>query len=210
MKVKWMLGFIPWLGGAVLMYLSFYSHHIGSDAKDLMFTGGFLLAFTSIIIGPSTGAHLSRQNSSSLTLSSGGIWFRFVAGLMDFLFAGVAITFGTRVVVDVTRIAGWAAPPRLMAEGGVLYLIGVLLIGYWLYFACMESSQLEATTGKLMLRLRVTDEEGHRISFGRASLRYVGKLFSLCTFLGGFLVAIFTRRKQAAHDFFAHTVVVDS
>lgn len=208
MKMARALPLISWLAGAVLMYLSRYSPGIGSDVKDLMFTASFFLVFAPLIASPSLWAR--EQDRSSLRLNYGGIWFRFVAGLMDFLFAGVAITFGSRVIVDIVRLAGWATPPRPIADGGVLYITLVLLMGYWLYFAAMESSQLEATAGKLMLKLRVTDEKGHRISFGRATLRYIGKLFSLGTLLGGFMLAIFTNRKQAAHDFFAGTLVVDS
>ncbi len=170
--------------------------------------GKFFLIFVPSIVSPSIWAR--ERDASSLRLNYGGIWFRLVAGLMDFLFAGVAITFGTRVIVDIVRLAGWATPPRSLADSGVLWITPILSTGYWLYFAAMESSQLEATAGKLMLKLRVTDEEGHRISFGRATLRYIAKLFSLGTLLGGFLLAIFTNRKQAAHDLFAGTVVVDS
>jgi uncharacterized RDD family membrane protein YckC len=91
---------------------------------------------------------------------------------MDLLFAGVTILATTRVVVDIIRLASFApnASPRV-ADLGTWYLF-VLLFGYWLYFAGMESSPLEATIGKTFLRLRVTDLAGHRISFARETLRY--------------------------------------
>lgn len=91
---------------------------------------------------------------------------------------------------------------------GEAYFI-VILVGYWLYFAAMESSPLEATVGKITLRLRVTDLNGGRISFGRASARHFSKIVSLGTLLG-FLAAIFTKRRQALHDVLAKTVVVDA
>ena len=74
----------------------------------------------------------------------------------------------------------------------------------------MESSPLEATIGKTFLRLRVTDLAGQRISFSRATLRYVGRIVSVGTFLLGFLIALGSRRKQSLHDLMAKTVVVDA
>jgi uncharacterized RDD family membrane protein YckC len=79
-----------------------------------------------------------------------------------------------------------------------------------IYFAAMESSQLQATVGKLILGLKVTDLSGNRISFSRALGRELAKLvpaFILCI---GFIVTAFTSRKQAFHDFWARTLVVSA
>src|SRR5215469_1048968 len=87
---------------------------------------------------------------------------------------------------------------------------GNLFCGYWIYFAAMESSPWEATLGKIALRLRATDFDGHRITFTRATGRYLGKISSLATFLVGFFIAMFTKRKQPLHDLFAKTLVLDA
>jgi len=62
--------------------------------------------------------------------------------------------------------------------------------------------------GKRALGLVVTDLDGRRISFGRATGRYFGKVFSGMLFYVGFLMAAFTARKQALHDVLAGTLVV--
>jgi len=49
----------------------------------------------------------------------------------------------------------------------------------------------------------VTDLDGGRISFGRASVRFFGMLISTFILLIGFLMVLFTRRKQALHDIIA-------
>jgi uncharacterized RDD family membrane protein YckC len=41
----------------------------------------------------------------------------------------------------------------------------------WLYFAIQESSSRQATLGKGLLNLQVTDLDGYRITFAQASLR---------------------------------------
>lgn len=78
----------------------------------------------------------------------------------------------------------------------------------WGYYALQESSAHQATFGKRMMGIVVTDMDGRRLSFGRATLRYFGKLLSGLIFLLGYLMAAFTPRKQALHDYIAGTLVV--
>ncbi|MGH8099966.1 MAG: RDD family protein [Chthoniobacterales bacterium] len=85
---------------------------------------------------------------------------------------------------------------------------GALLILQWLYFAIMESSPWRGTLGKRALGIAVTDLNGKRISFGRASSRFFGKLVSSATFLVGYVMAAFTQKRQALHDIMAGTLVV--
>lgn len=86
-------------------------------------------------------------------------------------------------------------------------LLGII-VG-WLYHAWLESSTVQATPGKLALGIMVTDLEGGRISFGRASVRFFGMFVSAFIFLIGFLMVAFTRRKQALHDIIAGCLVVN-
>ena len=90
----------------------------------------------------------------------------------------------------------------------VIYSLAKLLI-VTLYFAGSESSRWQATVGKKLLRIRVGDFEGKRISFGKAFLRLFGKWISGQILLIGYLLAFFTKRKQALHDFLAGTFVFE-
>jgi uncharacterized RDD family membrane protein YckC len=78
----------------------------------------------------------------------------------------------------------------------------------WLYWALLESSRWQATLGKKMLGLQVTDLEGRRISFARATGRYFGKVISTLLLLVGFAMAGFTEKKQALHDMIASCLVL--
>ena len=60
------------------------------------------------------------------------------------------------------------------------------IIVAWLYFAYLESSENQATLGKMALSIKVTDLKGERISFGRATGRYFSKYISFIIFLFGF------------------------
>lgn len=72
----------------------------------------------------------------------------------------------------------------------------------------MESSPYQATAGKLALRIKVTDRAGKRIGFGRATGRHFAEILSSLTLGIGFVMAGFTKRRQALHDMIASTLVV--
>ena len=87
-----------------------------------------------------------------------------------------------------------------------VYLSGV--VGTWLYYAVSESSEHQATLGKRALGIIVTDIGGERISFARATGRFLGKSLSALILGFGYFFGLFTQRKQALHDLLASTVVV--
>lgn len=84
------------------------------------------------------------------------------------------------------------APEDLSTPKGIAYNLLAAIIG-WIYFALMESSSLQATFGKRLLGIVVTNTDGDKISFGRATLRYLAKSFWILIFIFAFLVALMTR-----------------
>ncbi len=89
-----------------------------------------------------------------------------------------------------------------------LWWYGGMLLVAWLYFAVCESSKWQATIGKFCLRLRVADISGRRIGFWRATGRYFGKLLSRLFCFFGFVMILFTKKRQALHDKLTNTVVL--
>jgi uncharacterized RDD family membrane protein YckC len=100
----------------------------------------------------------------------------------------------------------WGRRPDEGAALAACYLAGALLS--WLYAATMESSPWQATLGKKALGLMVTDIQGQRISFGRATGRHFGKILSGVILGIGFLAIAFTSKKQGWHDDLADTLVL--
>ena len=146
-----------------------------------------------------------------------GFWRRFVAHLIDQFIMGIVafmlfipglamlgIGIGAGFSEDSPSAIGFI----LAAIAAYLTAILVILVLQWLYFALMESSNKQATLGKLALGIIVTDLSGGRISFGRASGRYFGKIISGLILYIGFIMAGFTDRKQALHDIMASCLVV--
>jgi len=89
-------------------------------------------------------------------------------------------------------------------------LLGIVLIIVlrWLYFALMESSSSQATLGKQVMGIKVSDGAGQCISFGRATGRFAGGFLSRLIFSIGYMMAGWTERKQALHDLLADCCVV--
>jgi uncharacterized RDD family membrane protein YckC len=148
-----------------------------------------------------------------------GFWLRFAAYLVDSLLVG--FVFGVIAVIGVLALGGMAflesIPDRLNAGDpavvaslltfyGLFILVAV--VGGWLYFALMESSERQATLGKLALGLTVTNDQLQRMTFGRATGRYFAKIITgLIPFGIGYMMAGFTEKKQALHDMIASTFV---
>ena len=88
-------------------------------------------------------------------------------------------------------------------------MLSVAIVGGWLYYAYCESSSWQGTLGKKALGLFVTDMEGRRVTFGRASGRFFAKIVSgLIPFAIGYIMAGFTAKKQALHDIIASCLVL--
>jgi uncharacterized RDD family membrane protein YckC len=128
-----------------------------------------------------------------------GFWRRVGAALIDNILVNV-----------VAFVIGLIWGVIFGDSGGALAVLYVLIIaGYFVYFAVMESSTSQATVGKIALGIQVTGGGGERISFGRALGRNLAEVLSgLPTLFIGYLLVAFTERKRGLHDMIASTLVV--
>ncbi|MCX6133697.1 MAG: RDD family protein [Ignavibacteriales bacterium] len=146
-----------------------------------------------------------------------GFWRRFVAHLIDQVIVGfiALVLFLPALAMFGIGVGAGMMDEDFSAVGFVIaviaaYLVAILavMILAWLYFALMESSAKQATLEKLALGIVVTDLSGNRISFGRATGRYFGKIVSSMILSIGYIMAAFTEKKQALHDIMASCLVV--
>jgi uncharacterized RDD family membrane protein YckC len=159
---------------------------------------------------PRAGAVAGAAGSGAPAVAYAGFWLRVGAALID----GMVMTGGIIVSVAIVVFAAISLGPRGQSssedEFAAVLVLVYFFFGFvvpWLYQAWMESSRHEATLGKKAVGIRVVDLDGRRISFGRATGRHFGKLLSAILFDIGFLMAGFTKRKQALHDLIAGTLV---
>jgi uncharacterized RDD family membrane protein YckC len=140
----------------------------------------------------------------------GGFWIRLVAFIIDAIVVRVVVA-PIAMVFGALGFAGGmmhGAPHLGMAllGGGVTLIL--VIFGSWLYEAFMESSSYQATLGKMILGMKVTDLNGNRISFERATGRHFAKWLSGMILGIGYIMVGFTERKQGLHDLLAGTLVL--
>jgi uncharacterized RDD family membrane protein YckC len=164
------------------------------------------------------------QPPEVLRLRYAGFWLRVLAAIID----GIVLVILSKIVdfflpsppppaafdnVDaiLAYASAVAAPAKLVANAAIT----------WAYFALQESSQAEASIGKRLVGIRVTTDEGVRLSLGTASIRawpmylpnvaflaagWLGWLLGLVGFIACLSVA-FTARKQGLHDRMAGAIL---
>jgi uncharacterized RDD family membrane protein YckC len=125
---------------------------------------------------------------------------RWMASSLDWFFVGgFYILVASIAVLFVDDKAA-----RLYIAFSILVLIPLTKI---IYHIVMECSTKQATYGKQILKIKVCDLEGNRISASRAISRNLFKLLSLITIVG-YLLSFFNKKQQCLHDMLADTLVM--
>jgi uncharacterized RDD family membrane protein YckC len=180
--------------------------------------GGFAPAGSASPAQPSVPAAVMPAGSYAAavparTTAYAGFWLRFVAWIIDVILLDIVLGFFVFAPILGSSLT-------TIEPGNVWDLIRVLgpkvrevqlitIVAMWLYYAFLESSAWQATLGKKALGLEVTDLSGRRLTFGRATGRFFGKIISFPFTLGiGYLMAGFTAQKQALHDMMASCLVI--
>lgn len=137
-----------------------------------------------------------------------GFWKRVAAYLIDYVLVMVCNYL-------IAFFIGFAAAkllnlqtddvPHAVALAALLIVLGFVLV----YYVYAESSPWQATVGKRIMGIKVTDEHGRRISFWRSLGRRAAMAISSFTFLIGYMMCGWTARKQCLHDKIAGCLVVD-
>ncbi|MDE5112316.1 MAG: RDD family protein, partial [Trichodesmium sp. St7_bin2_1] len=96
---------------------------------------------------------------------------RFVASLID----GVIFLLVVYLILGKPEINENTSDELQQIKYFVFIVLNTVL--NWLYFAILESSQIQGTLGKKIVGICVTDLRGNKISFGKATARYFGKSF---------------------------------
>ncbi len=121
-----------------------------------------------------------------MTPNYAGFWRRFIATVIDWL-----------ILIIPSMILGTIVP----------FVGGIVLVLF--YKPVFESSPLQGTPGKAMMGMMVFPESGTgRVTFKQALIRYACSILSAMILCIGYIMNIFTAKKQTLHDMIAETVVV--
>ena len=150
------------------------------------------------------------QKPPALPLVYGALWRRLLACILDgTIVTAIVVPSALFFTWILEALSGWDIIDREGARfaagmGAVLFF----LVADWIYNARQMCSRRQATLGKRWMHLRVTTLGGEPISFGQATGRHFAKFLSTFALFVGFLIAFFSKRRQALHDMVAGTLVV--
>ncbi|WP_410879862.1 RDD family protein [Myroides sp. DW712] len=82
------------------------------------------------------------------------------------------------------------------------------VVGPWLYYALLHSSEAQATLGQRTMNIRCLSVEGNAIDFGQATGRFFMSIISSFLFCFGYFFYFGNNKKQTLHDSVAKTIVV--
>lgn len=140
-------------------------------------------------------ASFTPQSETPRVTEYAGFWIRVAATLLDLIILNFALAlFSGGATFDYTEFH---------AE-----FRGLGLVVGWLYFALMESSDRQATLGKMIVGVIVCNDLLGKISFQQATIRHFSKYLSVIIFFVGFLMILGDVRRQSLHDRIARTFVL--
>jgi len=137
-----------------------------------------------------------------------GFWLRAAACAIDtILIVGIFILVASFFPSTFEKLLPPASASITDMPQPAPFLI-ILLVGLGtLYYTIFESSSWQATPGKRILKLYVTDLNGQRITFRRALIRNLARQISGIFFVG-YVITGFTENKQALHDIISSCLVL--
>ena len=121
-----------------------------------------------------------------------GFWIRFTAWLLDGLIIYIPVWIFSRILVWYTGI------------DSISYVINLALVVIVIYMVGTKGG----TPGKLILGIKIVNEEGEYIGVPLAILRYIGKILSFILFFIGYIMIAWDAKKQGLHDKIVGSYVV--
>ena len=168
----------------------------------------------------------------SYTPSPAGFWKRYAAYFIDVVILYIAVeilstlffSFQSQSAVESLKQT-LASLQTATANGEEPDLVGVMqtveavlmpvfifsTVAYFvlagIYFSLMESSRYQATLGKRLLGIKVTNANGEPIALPQSIGRFVSASLSWVTMNLGHALAAWTPERRALHDYLAQTRV---
>jgi len=178
-------------------------------------TPAFAAPAPSVTPAAASPVYSAAAPSPGLISPYGGFWMRLLAAIVDVIIVSI-VAWPVQIVLGLLfgGSAVSADGKTINASGFGLACVNIFLqfAIYFLYETMFTSSSMQATLGKKICGMKVTDLGGMRISFASAAARSVVKWFSYAfacipAAVSAFMVGL-GDRKQALHDLAANTYVI--
>ena len=141
-------------------------------------------------------------------------WQRLAAGVIDVVIVVIAydvMAAFTVLGIEWERELEGLPPMAVPMSDAMSFYLNIILTEIFIlaYFVIFLSSKRRATLGMDVLCLTLADEESQKaVTWQRVLLRYISMTFSIAFLFIGFLMMLWTPKRQALHDRLANTVVL--
>src|ERR1700753_4231122 len=153
-------------------------------------------------------------------LPRAGFLRRVFAGIIDLMILGVPLSVfvsflsvGMGISTPFTTLHPGQTPHELLQKFGIQFIyitFAFFIVMSWVYYAGCECAKWQATPGKRLFGLVVTNEAGGRVTFLTSSLRFwVGRGLIHAPYVGIYYFLVdcgripFSRNGRAIHDLIA-------
>ena len=128
-----------------------------------------------------------------------GFWLRVLATLIDSILWYLANFISYRIIISY----------NMHFVQGIIFSVAIYSVINALYEIIM-TYKFGGTAGKLLLGMKVVDEDGKNISIGQSIGRYFSKMVSDFILCIGYLIIAWDKKKQGLHDMMASTYVINA
>ena len=126
---------------------------------------------------------------------------RLMASVIDYFF----LMIGYVVVVLLAYVF---VDQKMFRIGTALVLLALVPIAKLIYSSIAEASIKQATIGKRLMDISVTDLIGNRLALSTSFARNFAKILSVLPFFLGYLYCFLNKKQQCLHDVVVETLVV--
>ena len=126
---------------------------------------------------------------------------RLLAMVIDYFF----LTLGYLLLLLLSFVFVEEKEQRILVSFSGLPLIA---IAKFLYSSIAEASEKQATIGKRLLNIKVTDLGGGRLSSANSFGRNAAKILSAAPVFFGYLYSFLNKKQQCFHDIIANALVI--
>lgn len=139
-----------------------------------------------------------------------GFWLRFIAAFADIIIL-LAVSFLLLLIAGSSIIGLLGLSAEQSESLGYVYGYAfpfAFVVLQWFYSSILESTKRRATVGKMIVKIKVCDTEGRKLTLLLSAARNAFKMLSLLMLFVGFVTIFFTQRKQALHDLICGCLVI--
>lgn len=126
---------------------------------------------------------------------------RLLASAIDYFFIMIAYVLVVLVLYIFIN-------EKIFRAATSITLLALVPIAKLVYSSIAEASVKQATIGKRLLDIKVTDLMGNKIDLGVSFARNCAKAFSVLPLFMGYLYSFLNKKQQCLHDVIVNTLVI--